>query len=96
MAHFQGGRDQADEGEGDQTHKPFVLVEHGVRGTRITAINSAAQQSGAHVGQMLTDARAACPLIRVDQAACHRRKQLHLVQRRARLCVPRKQTCPCD
>jgi len=48
--------------------KPFVLVEHGVRGTRITAINRAAQQSGAHVGQMLTDARAACPLIMAEQA----------------------------
>ncbi len=48
--------------------KPFVLVEHGVRGTRITAINRIAQQAGAHVGQMLTDARAACPLVSVDQA----------------------------
>lgn len=48
--------------------QPFVLVEHGVRGTRITATNRAAQQAGAHVGQMLTDARAACPLVAVEQA----------------------------
>ncbi len=54
--------------EADNGKKPFVLVEHGVRGTRITAINHTAQQAGAHVGQMLTDARAACPLISVDQA----------------------------
>ena len=47
---------------------PLVLVEHGVRGTRITAVNQAAQQAGAHVGQMLTDARAACPLLGVEQA----------------------------
>ena len=40
----------------------------GGRGTRITAINRAAQQAGAHVGQMLTDARAACPLLMVYQA----------------------------
>ena len=45
-----------------------MLVEHGVRGTRITAINSTAQQAGARVGQMLTDARAACPLLLVEQA----------------------------
>lgn len=68
MAHFQGSRDQAAEDAGDRSHKPFVLVEHGVRGTRITAINRAAQLNGAHVGQMLTDARAACPLILVNQA----------------------------
>lgn len=39
-----------------------------MRGTRITALNKAAQQTGAHVGQMLTDARAACPLLTVEQA----------------------------
>ena len=43
-------------------------MEHGVRGTRITATSALAQQSGARVGQMLTDARAACPLINVEQA----------------------------
>ncbi|MEP4174936.1 MAG: DNA polymerase Y family protein [Rhizobiaceae bacterium] len=68
-ARFGGGGGEASGGDGggDAT-KPFVLVEHGVRGTRITAINRAAQQAGAHVGQMLTDARAACPLIMVEQA----------------------------
>ena len=70
MARFSDGSG----GEGTQAAPepdattPFVLVEHGVRGTRITAINRAAQQAGAHVGQMLTDARAACPLIHVAQA----------------------------
>lgn len=65
-----GGENGDSEGspENNSATQPFVLVEHGVRGTRITAINRAAQQAGAHVGQMLTDARAACPLILVDQA----------------------------
>ena len=48
--------------------KPLVLVEHGVRGTRITATNAQAEAQGARVGQMLTDARAACPHIMVEQA----------------------------
>ncbi len=43
-------------------------MEHGVQGTRITAVNEPAFQAGAQVGQMLTDARAACPLIGVEQA----------------------------
>lgn len=51
-----------------QAARPLVLVEHGVRGTRITAANAAARQAGAHAGQMLTDARAAYPLIGVEQA----------------------------
>ncbi len=47
---------------------PLVLVDHGVRGTRITAVSALAQQSGARVGQMLTDARAVCPLLTAEQA----------------------------
>ena len=51
-----------------KTEQALVLVEHGVRGTRITATNSMAQDAGARVGQMLTDARASCPLLMVEQA----------------------------
>ena len=53
--------------EPDETG-PLVLVEHGVRGTRITATNAAARAAGAAIGQMLTDARAACPHLMVEQA----------------------------
>lgn len=45
-----------------------MLVEHGAKGTRITAANAAAFEAGAAVGQALTDARAGCPTIRVEQA----------------------------
>ena len=48
--------------------RPLVLVEHGAKGTRITAANHAAFRMGAAVGQPLTDARAACPTLRVEQA----------------------------
>lgn len=65
MARFNN---QADNSQAATASKPLVLVEHGVRGTRITATNGAARQAGAHVGQILTDARAACPLIAVEQA----------------------------
>lgn len=45
-----------------------MLVEHGARGTRIAAANAAAFEAGAAIGQPLTDARAACPGLRVEQA----------------------------
>ncbi|MGN6550919.1 MAG: DNA polymerase Y family protein, partial [Pararhizobium sp.] len=45
-----------------------MLVAHGAKGTRITAANAAAFQAGAAIGQALTDARAACPVLRVEQA----------------------------
>ena len=38
-----------------------------MRGTRISAINRVAAQAGATIGQRLNDARAACPLIGVEQ-----------------------------
>ncbi|MCP5038974.1 MAG: DNA polymerase Y family protein [Rhodobacteraceae bacterium] len=47
---------------------PMVLVESGVKGTRITATNPCAEKSGALIGQMLSDARAGCPEIHVAQA----------------------------
>lgn len=53
---------------GEQAEWPLVLVEHGAKGTRITAANPAAFEAGAAVGQALTDARAACPTLRVEQA----------------------------
>lgn len=45
-----------------------MLVEHGAKGTRITAANAAAFEAGAGIGQPLTDARAGCPTLRVEQA----------------------------
>ncbi|MEO0545992.1 MAG: DNA polymerase Y family protein [Pseudomonadota bacterium] len=47
---------------------PLVLVQYGVRGTRLTACSLEALDAGVRVGQMLTDARAACPLLRVESA----------------------------
>ena len=47
---------------------PLVLVEHGAHGTRITAADAAAFRVGAAIGQPLTDARAGCPKLRVEQA----------------------------
>ncbi len=47
---------------------PMVLVESGIKGTRITATNHHAEKSGALIGQMLSDARAGCPEIHVEQA----------------------------
>jgi len=44
-----------------------VLVHSGVKGTRITATNRMAEKAGAVIGQMLNDARAACPEIHVEQ-----------------------------
>jgi len=46
---------------------PMVLVESGIKGTRITATNKIAEDAGAAIGQMLNDARAACPNIHVEQ-----------------------------
>ncbi len=43
-------------------------MESGVKGTRITATARAAEKAGAAIGQMLTDARAACPEIVAAQA----------------------------
>ncbi len=53
---------------GEPAEHPLVLVEHGARGTRIAAANRAAFRAGASLGQPLTDARAACPTLRVEQA----------------------------
>lgn len=47
--------------------EPFVLVASGVKGTRITATNRAAERAGITIGQMLTDARAGCPEILAEQ-----------------------------
>lgn len=40
---------------------PFALVEAGVHGLRITAVNACARAEGVRVGQALADARAALP-----------------------------------
>ncbi len=48
-----------------------MLVESGVKGTRITATSIAAEKAGAAIGQMLNDARAGCPEIYVEQAAAN-------------------------
>lgn len=45
-----------------------MLVEQTAKGTRITAANRAAVMAGAAVGLALADARAACPLLRVEKA----------------------------
>lgn len=45
-----------------------MLVEHGTRGTRITAVNGPAARAGAMIGQALKDARAIYPLLQVEQA----------------------------
>lgn len=45
-----------------------MLVEQTAKGTRITAANRAAVAAGAAAGLSLADARAACPLLRVEKA----------------------------
>ncbi|WP_235890875.1 Y-family DNA polymerase [Pararhizobium mangrovi] len=47
---------------------PFVLVENGAKGTRITAANGAAFGVGARLGQALSDARAVFPGLRAEPA----------------------------
>lgn len=48
--------------------EPIVLVEQTAKGVRITAANRAAVEAGAAAGLALNDARAACPVLRVEQA----------------------------
>ncbi|HET7411952.1 MAG TPA: DNA polymerase Y family protein, partial [Pararhizobium sp.] len=62
--------------DGKQAEWPLVLVEHGAKGTRISAANPAAFEAGAAIGQALTDARAGCPALRVEQADAEADREL--------------------
>jgi protein ImuB len=54
-----------------------VLVRAEARGLRIMALNDAARRAGAHAGQPLADARAACPGLIAEQSDDEADEDLH-------------------